>query len=162
MLLGTLILLLVSCAPVKKQGAASRGTAEKPYDFKAEGTIPAVEPEADAAPDIEEMVIQDDEIESVEAEAPEKPADPNLGREMGAGFRIQVFASAAEDIAENARLSAEARLGVTAYSVLIDGLFKVQVGDCRTRELAEALLTKARSTYYTDAWIVESQVFYSE
>jgi len=159
--LGCVALLLASCAPAKP-GTSKRATMDKPYDFKKEGKIPPVEKTVQPEPDVEELVVEELPVESVEAEAPidtTSKIDPNAGRVMLDGFRVQVFASGAEDVAASARAAAASRLGVMAYVELVDGLYKVRVGDCKTREQAQALLARCQDSYYTDAWIVECRIY---
>ncbi len=156
--------LLCACAsqPRHKSATPERATASKPYDFRTEGTVPPAG--ADAAPveaDVEEMPLSGDAIEVSEAEVPPPPdtliavapADSTTD-----GFRIQVFASADREVAENAASVAEQRLGLSAYTDLEAGMYKVRVGDYQGRPAAEAALKTFRSHYYPDAWIVPARV----
>jgi cell division septation protein DedD len=112
------------------------------------------------------MPVTEEGLEVEEAEAPPDtvrrpvptPTPTAAAQNTVDGFRVQVFASQSQEVAEAARRTAQARLGVPAYSELADGVYKVRVGDCLTRETAETLLSTCRAVYYKDAWIVESKV----
>jgi cell division septation protein DedD len=152
-----------SCAPASQQ-RAKRGTQSNPYDFEKEGQIPPAPANVKEEADVEEMPVTADTIEVEDAEAPPdtaaRPSTPPAAtptKTVG-GFRVQVFASQSQDVAEAARRTAQARLGIPAYIELADSLYKVRVGDCRTREEAEVVLKTCRSVFYKDAWIVETQV----
>ncbi|RMG65909.1 MAG: SPOR domain-containing protein [Calditrichaeota bacterium] len=75
------------------------------------------------------------------------------------GFRCQVFAGLnrtnAEHIFQRLQLAA-----VDSVYLLSDstGLYRVQVGNCRTRREAELLLDKLRFQGFPDAWIVETPI----
>jgi len=152
-----------SCAPASQQ-RAKRGSQSQPYDFEKEGQIPPAPKNVKEEADVEEMPVIEDTIEVEDAEAPPdtapKPTSPPAGAAPKTvdGFRVQVFASQSQDVAEAARRTAAARLGIPAYLEFVDGLYKVRVGDCRTREEAEGVLATCRSVFYKDAWIVETQV----
>ncbi len=153
----------VGCAPAR-QGSTARGTKAKPYDFEKERQAPELtREEVQEEPDVVEIPVTDDVLDVEEAEAPVDTTPRVIAPEtspavMAEGFRIQVFASAAEDVAQGARRAAQARLGIAAYVVNVDGLYKVRVGDCRTREEAEAILRTCRDGDYRDAWIVACPV----
>ncbi len=167
--------VLVAAAPVWLSGCAStppssggksprpalveRASDSKPYDFRSEGTIPPLSA-TDAAnePDVEEMGVTETPIEASDAEAP-----PETIREAAPtdtlvdGFRVQVFASADREIAENAARGAQERLGLPGYVELDGGVYKVRVGDFAARADADQALVGIRRQY-ADAWIVPSKV----
>jgi hypothetical protein len=137
------VVALAGCASAPPAGSpaptptsAGRGTAKKPYDFRSEGTIPPLTP-ADAAnePDVEERGVADSTIDVTDAEAP-----PDTAREPAPvpaavateslidGFRVQMFATADREIAENASRSAQERVNLPAYVDLDGGMYKVRVG----------------------------------
>jgi len=164
MLVTILLILAVAfaagCTPAKRTGT-SRAASSAPYDFKKEGTIPPVAPEKRASedPDVEEVAIEETPLEIEEADAPIDTTRSEPVRTMMEGFRVQVFATGAEDVANTARYAAEARLGVEAHVEVVDGIYKVRVGDCKTREDAEVLLARCQEGFYKDAWIVECMVY---
>jgi cell division protein FtsN len=156
-------MVATACTPVSKgtRGDAPRRASEsKPYDFKSEGDIPPPPRGVEEAADVEETPVREPDLEVEEAEPPAPPpaeaATPDAVRIDG--YRIQVFASASPDVAEGARRTAQARTGKSAYVTHEDGLYKVRIGNCRTRADAEKLLEKVRSGYYADAWIVETKI----
>jgi hypothetical protein len=151
-----------STAPPARKAPAARASDAAPYDFKREGTVPAVT-EADARAEvdaaIEETPVTQETIEVSDTEAP--PPDTTRAAaaldSMADGFRVQVFASADRDVAENARAVAEQRLRMPGYLELEAGVYKVRVGDFPARAAAEASLAAVRREY-ADAWIVPSRV----
>lgn len=152
-------LAAAGCTPTARKGSAGRASQSQPYDFQKEGKVPPVEQKAQE-PDVVETPVTEPEIDVEEAEAPvdTTPPAPTPKATHIDGFRVQVFASAGRDIAEGARRLAEARLHASAYVEEGAGLFKVRVGNCRTREQAEKLLEKCRSGNYPDAWIVATKI----
>ena len=156
-LIWTVILVAViglACAPAK-QAPVERGSEEEPYDLRQEGEIPASEPvEFDV--DVEESAIEEAPLEVDEGEV--RIDSTRVQPPTVDGFRIQVFASIDAEAAEKARAQAETRTGLATYIQVIDRMYKVRVGDCRTREAAEAVLQRVRDANYTDAWIVPSPV----
>jgi hypothetical protein len=150
----------LACTPARKQGAApERASEAQPYDFEKEGKIPP--PSAAPAPeaaDVEEEVVEETPLEVEEFEAPVDTTLDAPPPKTIDGFRVQVFVSVTEQVAEGARRAAEERLGVPAYVEWLEGMYKVRVGDCATREEATVLLRRCRETYYSDAYIVEAQV----
>lgn len=164
------VVAMSACTPAPTQ-QSQRASEAKPYDFHKEGKVPALEPEdIHPQPDVVETPLDEDSLHVQEAEAPPetsrttpepaKPAPGGIpaGVPTEQGFRVQVFASQSEYVAQNARSAAQERLGVPAYVDFVDGLYKVRVGDCKTRKEAEALLEHCRSKYYKDAWVVESTI----
>ncbi len=158
------VLALVSaCAtaprhtPAPKKSDTAGGT---PYDFRQEGKIPPPASDAPVEADVVEIPLADSSLDVTEAEAPppdtlQAPVVPDSTVE---GFRVQVFASSDRQVAEGAASVAEERLGVKAYVDLDGGMYKVRVGDYRTRRDAEAAMATMRKHYYPDAWIVPGMV----
>ena len=99
-------------------------------------------------------------VEAVEAEA--EPIAEDIAVDSltmkGAGFRVQIFATGDRHRAEQFKTEAAARLNVGAYIQHVDDIYKVHVGDCRSREEAERLRLKCQAMGYKDAWIVTSEV----
>lgn len=159
---------LAGCASAPKSGGSApkpssveRASEGKPYDFRTEGTIPPRAPaDAPNEPDVEERGVSETAIDVVDAEAPPDTATaaaPTTSDALVDGFRVQVFATADREIAENAARTAGERLGMPAYVDLDGGVYKVRVGDFSARpEAAQALATVRRQ--YADAWIVPSKV----
>ena len=157
--------LVAGCAAAPRHntpaGKTERASDSKPYDFRTEGTLPPAS--TDNTPveaDVEEIPLSDGSLDVSDAEAP--PPDTlrtsALADSTAEGFRVQIFASADREIAENAARVAEQRLGISAYTDLEAGMYKVRVGDYPQRADAEAALGTLRSHYYPDAWIVPARV----
>jgi len=166
-----LLALVVTSALVVASGCATvqpprsqRATKSNPYDFHKEGAVPAEKPEVKDEVDVEEMPVAEESLDVEEADIPPDTVShadatpPGATRGMVDGFRVQVFAGQTQDVAEAARRTAQARLGMPAYVEFVDGLYKVRVGDCLTREDAESVLATCKAVFYKDAWIVESKV----
>ena len=169
-------LVLTGCTAVKKAPPATKKTTE-PYRVEKEGHIPPlatsdIRKEVDREESFEDLPVSEEpiEVETVEPviEAPTPSGgSPGVGAAPGPaqtpaktmdGYRVQLFASGSETAAESARQTAEVRLGVATYVELIDGIYKVRVGDCPTREEAEVLLKKCREAGYGDAWVATGQI----
>ena len=98
--------------------------------------------------------------EEKEAE-PAAPAAPEeLPADIIMGFRVQVGAFSQQQGAEEIASRARVRLGPTipVYVRYYAPLWKVQVGDCRTRQEAVNLRDTLRKIDYPDAWIVSSGI----
>ena len=162
------LVILAGCgatAPAKKTGTRVEPAQSGWYDFRKEGKIPSpangsAQPEAD----VEEIADSgSSDIEVSEAEAPPdtltRPATtPPAATAVTDGFRIQLFATADREVAQNARTVASDRLGMPAYLDLEDGVYKVRVGDFPKKEDATAALSGVRGKYYPDAWVVPAKV----
>lgn len=159
-----LFLMITGCgatAPPRQTSSRAEPASKSGYDFRKEGRVPppaggSATPETD----VEEIPISDTGIEVSEAEAPPDtaprvtaPADSTAD-----GFRIQIFASADRDVAQNARTVAAERLGVPAYLDLDAGVYKVRVGDYPGRAEADAALASVRARYYPDAWVTPARI----
>ncbi|HXV14602.1 MAG TPA: SPOR domain-containing protein [Candidatus Krumholzibacteria bacterium] len=167
MLVATAAAWLSGCATVpsssgtpSRPASVERASDRNPYDFRSEGKIPPLSPsDAPNEPDVEEMGITETAIESSDAEAPPDTAAraPEPTDTLVDGFRVQVFASADREIAENAARGAQERLGLASYVELDGGVYKVRVGDYAARAQADQALAAVRR-HYADAWIVPSKV----
>lgn len=148
----------------------TRAPAEsEPYRFESEGQVPppdesAVRREVDRVDVFEETAVSDSSlavqnVEPVE-EAPPSETAADTSLQIVPGYRIQVFATGIRESAEQVKIAVETAIGERAYVERVDGIFKVRVGDCRSRPEAEDLLQRCRAAGYGDAWIVSSQVVY--
>ena len=173
--------LAVACAPTAKKSApVGRASNSDPYDFEKEGNIPPPE-DIERVADVEESVVDVDDLGAEDLDAPPPPPEdttlitapggvapkdpdqqpkgpPPAEIRMAEGFRVQVFASAQREAAQTARQEVMDALSVAAYVDLIDGLFKVRVGNCKTREEAVALRDRCRRAGYQDSWVVVSSI----
>jgi len=158
------ILILAGCGATGKPrtgGSVEPASPKGGYDFRKEGKVPASTGSTRPETDVEEIAVEDSSgLEVSEADAPpDTVRAPAATAEANAdGFRIQLFASADRDVAENARAVAAGRLGMPAYMDLDGGVYKVKVGDFARREDANAALATVRSQYYPDAWIVPARI----
>lgn len=78
------------------------------------------------------------------------------------GFRVQLFATKDYENALVARKEAEFVFAEYGYNVYVEfdaPYYKVRVGDCKSREEAEALRELARKNGYPSAWIVKTKVW---
>jgi len=98
------------------------------------------------------------------ATSEEKEAEPAAPAELPAdiimGFRVQIGAFSQQQGAEEIASRARVRLGptISVYVRYYAPLWKVQVGDCRTRQEAETLRDTLRKIDYPDAWIDSSGI----
>lgn len=162
---------------MQKAPPASKKTGE-PYRVEKEGKIPPVadvRKQADEEEKYEDLPVTEEGVVVEEftppAEQPVSPPSPaaavsqplaagaETARDTMAGYRIQVFASGNEAAARSVEEAVEVSVGVPAYIELVDGVYKVRVGDCPSRPEAEALLEKCRKAGYGDAWIATTQIF---
>ena len=98
--------------------------------------------------------------EQKEAEPVEPVAPEELPADIAMGFRVQLGAFSNQQGAEELASRARGRLGPTipVYVRYYAPLWKVQVGDCPTRQDAETLRSTLRKIGYPDAWIVSSGI----
>lgn len=154
-----LFLFLLGCSSSSKVTAPERET---------ESNVPQYDESFDP------LMLQDEDIEFPKNSAevanvetlplPETPAAPppeaQANREVD-GFRVQLFAS--KDIERTTLEKSEAefvfaREGVAVYIEFDSPMYKVRIGDCRSREEAEQLREIARRNGYPSAWIVKTKV----
>jgi len=150
-----------SAPPKQASSRAEPALSKAPYDFRKEGVIPPPSGgEARPEADVEEIAVSDSGLTVSDAEAPVDTTRQAVtaADSLADGFRIQVFATADREIAENARAAATERLGVPAYLDLEGGIYKVRVGDYVNRADADRVLSTVRGHYYPDAWVVASRV----
>lgn len=83
---------------------------------------------------------------------------PPAGGSGMLGYRVQIAAMSTENAARQAAQKAANVLNVKGYIEFEGGLWKVRMGNARTREEAEILRDYAKGKGYSDAWIVESEI----
>jgi hypothetical protein len=122
--------------------------------------------------DFDPLSLNDDDIvilpedKGQESERAEKlkieeapPALEGSEVEMVQGFRVQLLATGDEAQAREARKDAIFKFPqVDVYLELEGSLYKLRIGDCRTKKEAEALREEAIRSDFRDAWIVPSKV----
>ena len=76
------------------------------------------------------------------------------------GWRVQLGAFADQEGAEALAAKARKQLGLNCqvYVRFYDPLWKVQAGDCTTRDAARALQSFLQRSGFPDAWIVSSGI----
>jgi len=102
-------------------------------------------------------------VKKTEAVVPVPPpvaASGELPADIMIGFRVQLGAFGNQQSAEQAASQARVRLGpaVQVHVRYYEPLWKVQAGDCRTKQEAETLRNTLRKIGYPDAWIVSSGI----
>ena len=103
----------------------------------------AASTEEERSPEAEKIVVP-----------PEKPAE-----EMVQGYRVQLLATGDEVQAREVKKDAIFKLEEDVYLVFEAPLYKLRVGDCRTKREAEGLRDEAIRKGFRDAWIVPSKVY---
>ncbi|MCL2182765.1 MAG: SPOR domain-containing protein [Chitinispirillia bacterium] len=73
---------------------------------------------------------------------------------QGPRFRIQILASSQVDMVRKAKVEAEATVNLPAFMASEQSLYKLYVGDFKTKQEAEAALPDVKKKGYTDAWVV--------
>ena len=166
------MLLVAGCTQQTSQAPPPTDPDREAYRLEQEGQVPPLDKsdirkEVDKVDTFEEMPVeaQDVSAEDVRIE-PEVVAGAGVAGVSAAdpktvkidGFRVQVFASADESQARSVSQAVAARTGQKAYVQPEDGMYKVRVGDCRSREEAEKLRNKCKNAGYSDAWIVMAPI----
>jgi hypothetical protein len=74
------------------------------------------------------------------------------------GYRLQIFATSDRVKAEETAAGAKQSFTEPIYVEYEAPLYKVRIGDCATRQEAEALKEKASLQGYDGSWIAETMV----
>ncbi len=130
-------------------------------DTVATETVAVVPPPIQAPPIIEETpppVAEEVTPPVVEetATTPSPQPSPTTQPTKVFGFRIQIFASSTEQNALKVADDAKSVFTEKVYVEYVAPYYKVRVGNCLTREDAEALRGKAVKQGYQGAFIVET------
>jgi cell division septation protein DedD len=163
-----MVVLAAGCASNRPAPASKSASDREPYRLESEGQAEldesTIRREVDRIDEFEEVAVTESDfpvqdVEPVEDAAPvDTPVDSTLT--SAPGYRVQIFAASGRVSAEAMRKTVAEVMGVPAYVEQVDGVYKVRVGDCRSRPEAEDLLQRCRQSGYADAWIVSSMVFY--
>ena len=121
---------------------------EVTFEEEVEGIVESEEPA------VEEIAAP----ETVEIELEPEPFIPQPPSQVY-GYRVQVIAASSEETAVKLAEAARLRFSEKVYVDYEPPYYKVRVGDCITHEDAEALREKAVEMGYSDAFIVETQIF---
>lgn len=148
-------------APPPVEPALEEEPYIEPMPMEEEAVVePAMEEEMAALPPpIEEEPAMPMPPPAMEEEVYVPTETPTGAPAQVFGFRIQVFASSTNKNAN--RVADDARLSFGNQSVYVDHVvpyYKVRVGDCLTREEAEALRKQALNLGFTGAFIVETMI----
>lgn len=81
------------------------------------------------------------------------------GLEMTQGYRVQLLSGKDAEAAMEAKRRAIFMFEESVYLDFESPYYKLRVGDCLTREEAEALRRKAQRNGFSNPWIVPSRVF---
>ncbi|MDI6808909.1 MAG: SPOR domain-containing protein [Candidatus Eisenbacteria bacterium] len=79
---------------------------------------------------------------------------PAWSQSRQTGFSVQVFASSTSDGAVTFASEARGRFSQPVFIVFEEGLYKVRVGGCLSRQEADELKARARDMGYADSWVV--------
>jgi cell division septation protein DedD len=74
------------------------------------------------------------------------------------GFRVQLFATADASLAQTRADEYRSLFTEPIHIRKEDELYKIQAGDCETREAADGLRRKARALGYAGAFVVEARI----
>ena len=113
---------------------------------------------------VDSMLLKGQTPDTTEQRAEETPAQVTAPEELPAdiimGFRVQIGAFSQQQGAEEIASRARVRLGPTipVYVRYYAPLWKVQVGDCRTRQEAVNLRDTLHKIGYPDSWIISSGI----
>ena len=78
--------------------------------------------------------------------------------ELVQGYRVQLLATGDEIQAREAKKNAIFRFSEGVYLVFEVPLYRLRIGDCKTRKEAEELREKAVRNGFRDAWVVPSKI----
>jgi len=100
-----------------------------------------------------EIALAAEDIPALELSGGSAPA-PQSG-EMR--FRVQILASSQIDMVRREKVSAEAAISHPVFMASEQSLYKLYVGDFKTKAEAEAILPEVKSKGYQDAWVVSTK-----
>ncbi|MFH1942849.1 MAG: SPOR domain-containing protein [bacterium] len=101
--------------------------------------------------------VETDRLELVEpVKVQSKPEE--TGSETVQGFRVQLLATKDEIAAQEANRKAIFAFEQGVYLTFEAPLYRLRIGNCRTRKEAEELRDEAIRRSFRDAWIVPSKV----
>ncbi len=155
-----LALVMFGCSSPER---TTRERTDRPEQAPAQRKIPLAEVEKTLRPSL----YDEDPAESLrrrsEGTQPTTPDIPDLDtrveEEIRQGFRIQILSTSSIDDANRERLAAAQKLPQDSVYVVFDPpVYKVRVGDFRTRLEANRALPICVSAGYADAWVVSDRI----
>lgn len=149
-----IVLLLLGCAampPFRKEAPRddSRTRAEREFD-------PLSLDEEN--PIVTESALQEEEIPAERETFHPPTSEEEGGRTRRLGYRIQIYASTAMDLAQQAAREAQGRMNEKVYVEFDAPYYKVRLGDCATSEEAQLLREQAIRVGYENAWVVRTAI----
>ncbi len=105
-----------------------------------------------------ERIPQADIVGRLEPEKTPKNSEEAV-EEMVQGYRIQLLATGDEVQAREVKKDAIYKFEENVYLVFEAPLYKLRVGNCRTKKEAEGLKMEAIRKGFRDAWVVPSKVY---
>ena len=79
-------------------------------------------------------------------------------RTLRGAFSVQIMASNNMNMVSSEQIKAKATIKQPVIIVLVQGLYKLYVGDFNTKSEAEAILPEVKRAGYPDAWIVNTNI----
>ena len=134
--------ILINCAP-RRTVEKTETSTPVPRDTLVEPTPPSSNQEP--------VIIFEDEVPAIneqQSEQPEVSATKGL-------FRVQVFATVDKSKAEAIMDAIKEKENIPVFIEQEEGLYKVRVGEFKTRVEAEGFRNYIRTRGYPDAFVVE-------
>jgi hypothetical protein len=150
-ILAAVSLAVVGCEPAARRPAEAPATdADVRANYSAAGNSSATF--LDTLNRGREVALTNDDLPTLEVTATTTlPAAASPQGETR--FRIQILASSQIDMVRQEKLNAEAATGLPVFMASEQSLYKLYVGDFRTKADADAALPAVKSKY-SDAWVV--------
>ncbi len=163
-----LVFLLAGCVGLSHRRTGERVREVEEIDTYVQETPKAGEELMPAAGEPETVAAEPEEISAVVSAVPDEeelpPAAPTPPESAAieirhvSGYRVQLFATTAPEIARNFAESARNHFEEKVYVEYLEPYYKVRVGDCLTREEARLLLERTRAAGFDEAWIAGTLV----
>jgi hypothetical protein len=154
------LLLSDGCAPAVGPGssAASADPRREAVDPRERYTASGGQTFLDTLNRGREIAVSANDLPVLEV-VPTVSAAPEKGAAAGEPrFRIQILASSQVDMARREKVNAESVIKQPVFMASDQSLYKLYVGDFKTRAEAEAALPEVRKLGYKDAWVVSAKV----
>ncbi|MBM4170104.1 MAG: SPOR domain-containing protein [Ignavibacteria bacterium] len=155
-----LTVFAIGCGSAERPTREDANRSERPVTPR---TLPLAEVERTLQP----SRYDEDPAETVKKQrTPSEPAssdvpDPStrIEEEIRQGFRIQILSTSSINDANRERLAAAQKLPQDSVYIVFDPpVYKVRVGDFRTRLDANRMLPVCVSAGYEDAWVVSDRI----
>jgi hypothetical protein len=115
-------------------------------------------PAAPSVPPIMEIKYFEPTVTAGPPTAPVDSLAEPLPAQARPGYRVQLFATADASLAQKRADEYRTLFTESIHIRKEDELYKIQAGDCATREEADQLRRKARALGYAGAFVVEAQI----